>query len=132
MLLNPTGQWIADGWEWLAQQYPYVALDEYVVMPNHLHGVIVIADQPRRGGSRTAPTRRKPLGRLIGAFKTVTTKRTNLSEGTPGQMLWQRNYYERVIRSADEMDRVRQYIVENPLSWETDRENPRGERLMLA
>ena len=132
MLLNPTGQGIADGWEWLAQQYPYVALDEYVVMPNHLHGVIVIADQPRRGGSRTAPTRRKPLGRLIGAFKTVTTKRINLAEGTPGQMLWQRNYYERVIRSTDEMDRVRQYIVENPLSWETDRENPRGERLMLA
>ena len=132
MLLSPTGLWIADGWEWLARQYPYVALDEYVVMPNHLHGVIVIADQPRRGGSRTAPTTRKPLGRLIGAFKTVTTKRINLAEGTPGQMVWQRNYYERVIRSADEMDRIRQYIVENPLSWETDRENPRGERLMLA
>ena len=92
-------------------------------MPNHLHGIIVIANQPS-GGSRTAPTPRKPLGRLVGAFKTVTTRQFNATEGTPGQPLWQRNFYERVIRNADELDRVGEYIVANPLLWETDRENP--------
>ena len=84
----------------------------------------VEASGNRRGDSRIAPTTRKSLGRLVGAFKTVTTKQINLAEGTPGQLLWQRNYYERVIRNVDEMNRIRQYIASNPLLWETDKENP--------
>ena len=123
MSLNDTGQSIRDDWEWLGLRYPQVTLDEYVVMPNHLHGIIVLTDDGR-GGSRTAPTRRKPLGRLVGAFKTVSTKQFNLSQGKPGQLLWQRNYYEHVIRNDDEMNRVREYIINNPLHWETDTENP--------
>ena len=112
---------VEETWLWLANQYDYVRLDEYVVMPNHLHGIIVI----RRGGSRTAPTKdatkRKPLGRLIGAFKTVSTKRMNAAPGLP---VWQRNYYERVIRDEDELNRIRQYIIDNPMRWEEDEENP--------
>ena len=89
-------------------------------------------DDLATGGSRTAPTggvghaisQRKPLGRLVGAFKTVTTKKVNLANGTPGQTLWQRNYFERVIRNDEELDRVREYIVNNPLQWELDSENP--------
>ena len=121
--LNVTGQSIAAAWEWLATRYPHVRLDEYVVMPNHLHGIIVIADIGR-GGSRTAPTARKPLGRLVAAFKTITTKQLNLVQGTPGQLLWQRNFYERVIRNDDELDRVREYIIGNPMQWGIDAENP--------
>ena len=123
MLLNDTGLSVALAWEWLATRYPHVKLDEYVVMPNHLHGIIVMADTGR-GGSQTAPTGRKPLGRLVAAFKTVTTKQLNLVQGTPGQLLWQRNFYEHVIRNDDEMDRVREYIIGNPLQWEIDTENP--------
>ena len=123
MLLNGTGQSVADAWEWLADQYPYVTLDEYVVMPNHLHGIIVVSNDDQ-GGSRTAPTRRKSLGRLVAAFKTVSTKQFNLAHGTPGQMLWQRNFYEHVIRNDEEMERVREYIAFNPMHWETDVENP--------
>ena len=123
MLFNDTGQSVAVAWEWLATRYPHVKLDEYVVMPNHLHGIIVIADTGR-GGSRTAPTGPKPLGRLVAAFKTVTTKQLNLVQGTPGQLLWQRNFYEHVIRNDDEMDRVREYIIGNPMQWEIDTENP--------
>src|SRR3990170_8539551 len=114
-------------WLWLAERYEYVDVDQHVVMPNHLHGIIVIRDV-RRGGSRTAPTGRplaiKPLGRLIGAFKTVSTKRINAIRGTPGLPRWQRNYYEHVIRDEDDLDRVRRYIAENPLRWEEDPENP--------
>ena len=122
MRLNDAGRLIVEGWEWLASRHRYVELDAYVVMPNHLHGVIVIAGE---GGSRTAPTeKRKPLGRLVGAFKTVTTKRVNLARDTPGRMLWQRNYYEHVIRSDEEWNRVREYIINNPMRWEIDAENP--------
>ena len=112
------------------------------LMPNHLHGILFIAD--RTGGSRAARTpaartpaartravstssrgiNPKPLGQLIGAFKTVSTKRINLLRGTPGGRVWQRGYYEHVIRIEAELDRVREYIVNNPLQWDLDRENP--------
>ena len=123
--LNETGMLVADTWEWLATQYAYVTLDEYIVMPNHLHGIIVI--DIRRGGSRTAPTmpsNRKPLGRLVGAFKTVMTKQFNLAHGTKGRPIWQRNYYERIIRDGNELARIRKYILDNPTQWSFDRENP--------
>src|SRR3990170_3991294 len=113
-------------WLWLAERYEYVDLDEYVVMPNHLQGIVVIRDV-RRGGSRTAPTgdaARKPVGRLVGAFKTVSTKRINEIRDAPGVPVWQRNYYEHVIRDEDDLDRVRRYIAENPLRWDEDPENP--------
>ena len=90
-------------------------LDEYVVMPNYLHEIIVIVDSGEK---------RKSLGQLIGAFKTKTTKQTNLRLGTPGQMLWQRNFYERVFRNARELERAREYIVNNPMGWRMDKENP--------
>ena len=105
-----------------------------MIMPNHLHGIIVIADVVK-GGSRpgfaalcpgtTAPTeKRKPIGRLVGAFKTVSTKRINHPRNTPGLKIWQRNYYEHIIRNDDELNRIREYIANNPAQWEMDRENP--------
>ncbi len=115
MRLNGAGQRIVDAWEWLATQYPEVELDSYIVMPNHLHGIIVIGGDARGN---------KPLGRLIGAFKTVSTKQVNRAQSTPGQPLWQRNYYERVIRDDEEWNRIREYIADNPMRWETDEENP--------
>jgi REP element-mobilizing transposase RayT len=121
--LNDTGHVVTETWKWLAIQYDYVELDEWVVMPNHIHAIIVITD--RRGGSRTAPTaKRKPIGRLIGAFKTVSTKRINQMYGSPGAKLWQRNYYEHIIRNDNELHHIRQYIIDNPLRWELDQENP--------
>ena len=117
---------VEEAWLWLASQYDYVHLDEYVVMPNHLHGVIV-THGTCRGDSRIAPTasvKRKPLGRLVGAFKTVSTKRINELRGTPGLTVWQRNYYEHIIRDEEELNRVRQYIIDNPTCWEQDPENP--------
>ncbi len=128
MRLNNAGRIAADSWQWLSEQYKYVELDEWGVMPNHMHGIIVIVDG--RGGSRTAPTDpthttdRKPLGRLIGAFKTVSTKHINEMRGMPGVPVWQRNYYEHVVRNDDELNRIRAYIVNNPMKWTLDRDNP--------
>lgn len=159
---NEYGREVANCWLWLAERYPYVTLDGWVVMPNHVHGIIMITDHTDsdggrggsdggRGGSRTAPTglhdtstgrpddpdtrgsgiaapQRKPLGRLIGAFKTVSTRRVNEIRSTPGAKLWQRNYYEHVIRDDPSLRRIRQYIANNPSRWELDRENPTRSR----
>ena len=88
-------------------------------MPNHLHGIIVRDD---RGGLQTENP--KPLGGLIGAFKTVSTKGINQLRNNPGCPVWQRNYYERVIRNERELATVRQYIVNNPMKWALDKDNP--------
>ena len=128
MRLNATGRLVMEAWRWLAFQYPYVELDTHVIMPNHLHGIIVITGRQSMGNetgdSGIAPAPRKPLGRLVGAFKTVTTRQVNLVRSTPGRPLWQRNYYERVIRDEKELSLTREYIVNNPMQWELDAENP--------
>jgi len=127
MRLSEYGRVVQECWEWLERRYQYVNLDQWVVMPNHIHGIIVILNNREvtsRGGSRTAPTKRKPLGRLIGAFKTISTKHINQLRGTPGVSLWQRNYYEHIIRDKSELDRIRHYIVDNPLKWEWDKYHP--------
>ncbi|MEW6595762.1 MAG: transposase [Thermodesulfobacteriota bacterium] len=145
MRLNDLGRVVADSWEWLARQYDHAELDEWVIMPNHMHGIIVITDDCRggscrgrscrggsckggscKGGSRTAPTmaQRKPVGRLIGAFKTVSTKRINELRQTPGVKLWQRNYWEHIVRDEPELQRIRQYIHNNPSQWEMDTLHP--------
>jgi REP element-mobilizing transposase RayT len=128
--LNEAGRVVSDTWNWLGRQYPYVEPDEWVIMPNHLHAIVIIhanpSDEPSRGGSRTAPTlpRRKPLGLSIGALKTVSAKRINELRGTPGAAVWQRNYFEHVLRDEEDLRRIREYIAHNPLSSEIDEENP--------
>jgi REP element-mobilizing transposase RayT len=121
MRRNEVGDYVALCWKWLGQHYPYVELDIWIVMPNHLHGILVITNG--RGGSRTAPTKRKPLGRLVGAFKTASTDWYNQQRGTPGAPLWQRDFYDHIIRSKDELNKIRQYIRTNPLRWGSDPEN---------
>lgn len=127
MMLNDFGQIVSEKWQWLETQYPYIELGAWVVMPNHFHGILVIRDDGW-GGSRSAPTpiKRKPLGGLIGAFKTVSTKHINLLRNTEGQVIWQRNYYEHIIRNEREMDRISRYIESNPSRWTDDDENPKN------
>ena len=125
MMLNDFGQIVSEKWQWLETQYEYVELGAWIIMPNHHHGILVIHDG--RGGSRSAPTppiKTKPLGGLIGAFKTVSTKHINLLRNMEGQVVWQRNYYEHIIRNEREMDRISRYIESNPSQWTDDDENP--------
>ena len=94
---------------------------------NHFHGIVVLLDNDSRGDSRIAPTseKRKSLGRIIGAFKTVSTKRINELRGIRGMQFWQRNYYEHVIRNERSLNAIRRYIHDNPLLWYLDEDNPR-------
>lgn len=124
--LSPVGEIAANSWAWLEVGYPQISLDAWVVMPNHIHGIIAL-ETDGRGGSRTAPTAKpKPLGRLIGAFKTISTKGINALRRMPGLPFWQRGYYEHVIRDDASLNRIREYIANNPVRWELDRENPQA------
>ena len=86
------------------------------------------------GGASPAPTKpkRPTLGQVIGAFKSVSTVQGNRLNDTQGRLLWQRNYYERIIRNEAELQRIRQYIAENPAQWVQDPENPRPNNLARA
>jgi putative transposase len=127
MRLNECGEIIAETWQWLAIQYPYIELGAWIVMPNHFHGILII-DDSCWGGSRTAPTgmKRKTLGRLIGAFKTVSTKKMNILRHSEGSILWQRDFYDRIIRNQQELELTWRYIESNPARWKTDNDNPAG------
>jgi REP element-mobilizing transposase RayT len=131
--LSSFGSIARECWISLENRYDYLELDEWIMMPNHLHGIILYHEEPTieqdrgRGGSRTAPTkliRRKPLGRIIGVFKTTSTKRINQNLGALGGKFWQRGYYDRIIRDQKELDSIRSYINENPLKWEMDEYHP--------
>lgn len=129
MRLNDAGRMIATQWRALHTRFPTIQLDAFVVMPNHIHGIIVVtcADTPKTGATtRVAPT---SLGVVVGAYKSSTTVEFTRGVKTLGWpsfvgKLWQRNYYEHIIRHDAGLNRIRQYIAENPTRWAEDPENP--------
>jgi REP element-mobilizing transposase RayT len=119
-------------WLEIPRHFQDIELDEWVVMPNHLHGIIIITDA-RRGTACRAPTSvierfGKPISgslpTIIRSFKSAATKRINDLRGTTRAPVWQRNYYEHVIRNEDELNRLRRYILDNPVQWNIDENNP--------
>jgi len=126
--LNPCGQVVEDEWLRSTQIRPGIRLDTFIIMPNHIHGIVVMGEQTTVVGAHScAPLPYRPprsLGSFIAGFKSAATKRINEIGGAPGHLVWQRNYFERVIRNEEELNRVRQYINDNPERWEEDRENP--------
>jgi REP element-mobilizing transposase RayT len=126
-LLNVYGSIVADQWHWLHEQYPYLTEDEFVVMPNHVHGIINIPDSVEKDGAgngRDSSLQQiKSLSELVGAFKTTSSKRIHKS-GLPS-FRWQKSFYERIIRHDQELKRIQEYIHSNPLRWERDIENAR-------
>jgi REP element-mobilizing transposase RayT len=130
MLVNEYGRVVWEEWCQSAEIRREVQLDEFVVMPNHVHGVVEIIEPPSVGATGRSPLRLKPgpppqsLGSFVAGFKSAATTRINILRGTPHVPLWQRNYYEHVIRNEDDLHRIREYIQTNPLRWELDRENP--------
>jgi len=113
--------------EWFAipTRFPSVELDEFVVMPNHLHGIIVISFTGAVGAQRAgAPTGGPTLGKIMRAFKSLSAIEANRALGRAQRPFWQRNYWEHVVRDDDDLNRVRQYIIDNPVKWAEDPENP--------
>ncbi len=133
MVLNEFGEIVREEWFRSADIRAEIELhpDEFVVMPNHIHGIVWIVDNavatgPNVGAHGRAPLHRPPqsLPSLIAGFKSAVTARINQMRGTPGAPVWQRNYYEHIIRTERALNAIRQYICDNPLRWHLDSYNP--------
>jgi len=125
VVLSKYGQIVIEEWRKTAQMRPFVELDEHIVMPDHFHGIIIFKDM---GTARRAPTAErfsKPatgsLPTIIRSFKSAVTRRINILRRTPGKTVWQRGYYEHVIRYNEKINLVREYIANNPLRWSLGR-----------
>ncbi len=148
MQLNEVGRTVVKSWDEIPQHFTNVKLDEFVVMPNHVHGILFITNvgathaspnqkqaidvsrarhaSPLRHNltQRSKGPKRHSLGTIVGAFKSAVTKRINERRGMPGVRLWQRNYYEHVIGDDADLQHLREYVVNNPLKWELDQLHP--------
>jgi len=159
--LNQAGAAVDAAWHAILDHFPRISVDEFVVMPNHVHGILVFDDfrdgsagvqhaagvggqhaavvaaqhaaplqgrDPQFGPqpSPSLPLHVTPgsLGAVVRSFKSAATKRINELCGAPGNAVWQRNYYDHVIRKEESLHRIRQYIRDNPAQWALDRENP--------
>jgi putative transposase len=137
MRLNSLGYIASTCWQEIPHHFPHVELDAFVIMPNHLHGILVISDT--WGGATRAsplhPTHTLPLrhpcgpipksvGAIVGSYKSAVSKQINVICNTKGISIWQRNYYEHINRNQESLDNIRQYIQENPWCWADDPENP--------
>ena len=133
MRLNNAGRVVEQCWRDIPRHFMHVALDAFVVMPNHVHGIVVITDSvgaknfsPLPDGVAASQTPflspSRTIGSIIRGFKIGVTKWLRLNMNIP--TIWQRNYHEHIIRDEDDLCRIREYIVNNPLQWEVDRENP--------
>ncbi len=136
MVLNEFGKLVEEEWNKTKTIRKNVELDYYIIMPNHLHGIIIIDNavgatrwvvqnisSKDRAIEPIAPTlNSNSLGSIIGQFKSVTTKRIRKAGIT--EFKWQRNYYDRIIRNEKELFNIRKYILQNPLKWALEKSSP--------
>ena len=128
----------------ISNHRPNVIIDEYTVMPNHIHVIIGITDKCRgrachahksddtnnRGLASQTPTRQfanpipGSLATIIGSYKSAVTRRINIIRQSPSDAVWQRNYYEHIVRNDKSLNQIRQYIRDNPFNWGVDENNP--------
>jgi REP element-mobilizing transposase RayT len=141
MRLNPAGEMVQELWRSLADRFAIVEPGTFIVMPNHFHGILLIHEDvgatfmvaPERAGINPAPAHTRKvgnpkLGEIVGAFKSLTTRQYAAGVKTAAwapfhKRLWQRNYYEHVIRDHDDWNRMHLYIESNPRAWTEDEEN---------
>ncbi|WP_353932223.1 transposase [Okeanomitos corallinicola TIOX110] len=150
MILNNFGELIKEEWLKSAEIRKEIELDNFVIMPNHFHGIVIINQEINRdfiknnvdfldnnvGANGRSPLQQiqssslkismkpKSLSSLIAGFKSATTKKINMIRNTPQNPVWQRNYYDHIIRNDESLARIREYVENNPLSWENDQLHP--------
>lgn len=152
MVENGNASILRDCWLDLPNHYPHVSFDAFVVMPDHIHRIIVLLDTRRMGdvrddawagldgawaGLKPAPTGgdasvdagvRHGLPEIVRALKTYSARRINASRATPGAPVWQRGYYERIVRNERELNLTRKYIASNPRTWRKAHEHTETHR----
>ena len=146
MVLNDAGKMVQTVWNEIPQFYLWVDIGAFQIMPNHIHGIVIIVgagpracpeigvpphtgQAPNTGQPRGVAPTGLSLPDVVHRFKTMTTKKYTDGVKQNGWSrfdgkLWQRNYYEHIVRNENELNRIQQYIIDNPLQWPTDKENP--------
>ena len=140
MQLNEIGEIVVECWNHIPQHFPSAELGDSIIMPNHIHGIIVYplvgagspcpsAEQHSKhttvGARSPRPPKNSPaLGKIIAYFKYQSTKCINQYHNTLGTRIWQRNYHDHIIRDDADLQRLRQYIQDNPMKWALDQLHP--------
>jgi len=136
MILNRFGKIVEEEWIRSEAIRREIVLDCWIVMPNHVHGIVWITDfwwersdarkQAPSKSESSIPTRAaKSLSTFVSGFKSAVSRRINKMRGTPGKSVWQTNYHDHIIRDEDDLNNKRQYILDNPARWEHDKLNPK-------
>ena len=107
MKINLIGQIVSALWQKIPQHFPNVELDGFILMPDHLHGIIVISESKEKSS----------LANIIQNFKSISSRKINRINNSYGISIWQRNYYERIIRTDQELKNLCEYIENNPANW---------------
>jgi putative transposase len=129
---NQLGYIVYSFWQKLPRRFQHIQLDEFVVMPNHLHGILIITDIGKKAQGNNKSIKEqfgKPIAgsipTVIRSFKSSVTKRINLMRSNKIPPIWQNNYYESIVRLESGLDGVREYIINNPYQWDIDEDNPK-------
>ena len=123
-LASRFGRVVDQCWRALVDHYPTIELDSFVIMPNHVHGIVLLTDGQGRAGLKPASTKRPSFTEVVRGFKTFSSRRINEMRDRPGTPVWQRGFYEHVVRNERELDGIRRYIEGNPAKWAEDEDNP--------
>ena len=113
MCLSDAGALVAESWLALPEAVPDLHLDAWVVMPNHFHGIVAL--------HAVESERSHDLSALVGRFKAVSARAINHHDGRQGEPVWQRSFYDHVVRNETDLERIREYVANNPARWSDDR-----------
>lgn len=120
--LSPAGLIVVEEWLNMAETCSDIELDSWVVMPNHFHALLVVTTRAYKTSRQLTMAQRRNMTvpKIVGRFKMLSAKRINAMQQTPGMKLWQRNYWDHIVRNKSELNRIREYIHNNPAQWESD------------
>lgn len=119
--ISQLGRIVQQCWEDIPLHFPHIELDAFVIMPNHIHGIAVIINSSDPKTERYSQPTSGTIPTMVRSFKSAATKSINLLRQTPGNKLWQRNYWEHVVRNESQMTWIQEYIINNPTQWELDK-----------
>ncbi len=134
MHCNELGRVVAECWAEVPNHFAHATLDDWIVMPNHFHAIVVLSSS-RVGARHASPAsgdvpdpRKGALGAIVGSFKAAASRRIHLMQPNLGKRIWQRGYYDHIIRNERSLEEIRRYIECNPGRWAEDPENPANVR----
>ena len=120
MEINPYGKIVKDVWLEISKHFENVELDEFIVMPNHIHGIIIIRN-PVGTGHALSFNKNDNLSNVIGSFKSAVSKRINQLNNL--SFKWQRSFYDHTIHTTYSLKNIREYIINNPRTWDNAENN---------